>query len=170
MLSHSVFLGTGESHLLVLFSALGIEKLLSWMKCLCLVCLTSFTKWVSEACAGLKKKKLIFSAFMLFTFVWFPLRGTGEDITNYLCHPQLAAPSCDTCQMGFVFCFTAFLLVTFILFLSRKFDSWYYHATVYLMKSRSEARIRWEKKQNTITNVFPDPSGLSKISEKCSSW
>lgn len=122
MLSQSVFLGTGESHLLVLLSALGIEKLLSWTKCLCLVCLMSFTKWVSEARVG---KKLIFSAFMLFTFVWFPLKGTGEDITNYLRHPQsLAVPSYSTCQMGFVSCCIAFLLVSIIFFLESK-KTWF---------------------------------------------
>lgn len=107
MLSQSVFLGTGESHLLVLLSALGIEKLLSWTKCLCLVCLMSFTKWVSEAHVG---KKLIFSAFMLFTFVWFPLKGTGEDITNYLRHPQFSCSILQYLSNGFCFLLYCFLI------------------------------------------------------------
>lgn len=52
MVSHSVFLGAGESHLLPFVSTFGFGKLLSWMKCLYLVCLISFTKWVSEAQMG----------------------------------------------------------------------------------------------------------------------
>lgn len=169
MLSQSVFLGTGESHLLVLLSALGIEKLLSWTKCLCLVCLMSFTKWVSEAHVG---KKLIFSAFMLFTFVWFPLKGTGEDITNYLRHPQFSCSILQYLLNGFCFLLYCFFYWSpfYSSWKARKLDSWYYHATVYHRRSRSKTWTGREDRWNTIMSVFPAPLGLFKVSEKCSSW
>lgn len=114
MLSHSVFLGARESHLLGLLSTFGFEKLLLWMKGLCLNRLISFTKGVSQARAG---KELIFLVLLLFTFVYLPVKGTGKDITNYLYHPQsLAGIFYKTWQMVLVSCFNAFLLVTFVFF------------------------------------------------------
>lgn len=119
MLSHSLFLEVGESHLLVFLRTFGFEKLLSWMKCLCLVHFISSTQWVSEAHVG---KVLHLCCWYLSTF-------QSKDMKSYLYHPPgLADPFYKVCEMFLVSCLNAFYLSLWYSFMHvSKLDLWRCH-------------------------------------------
>lgn len=66
---------------------------------------------------------------MLLTFVYFPVKGTGKDMKNYLYHPPgLADPFYKVCEGFFVSCSNAFYWLLLYSFLYvNKFDLWHCH-------------------------------------------
>lgn len=131
MLSHSVFLGAGESHLLVLLSTSGFEKLLSWMKCLCLVHLISFTKWVSEAHVG---KVDILSLYAVHLCLLSSQRNWQGYDKLLVSSSWFSWSILQDLSNGFGFLLQYFLLVTFVFFsISKQTQSlvltWYFFNT-----------------------------------------
>ena len=163
MLSHSVFLGVGESHLLVFLSIFGFEKLLSWMKCLCLVHSISFTKWVSEAHVG---KVDILSLYAVHICLLSSQRNWQGYDKLLVSSSRFSWPVLQDLSNGFWFpalmLFVGHLCIllckqTNLILGTAMILLWYCHDTLRLMQNRSKARIDRKERRTTIRNTSPAP-------------